>query len=128
MLQSGWTGLGPETEAFEKEFAEYIGVRYAVAVNSCTAALHLALKVAGVEGGEVITTPMTFVATNHAILYNSSIPVFCDIEPRHPEHRPRAHRSSDYKKNAALSVAVHYGGHACDMDTLRKLRKNTVCG
>ncbi len=122
VLQSGWTGLGPETEAFENEFAEYIGVRYAVAVNSCTAALHLALKVAGVEGGEVITTPMTFVATNHAILYNSSIPVFCDIEPDTLNIDPACIEALVTKKTRAI-MAVHYGGHACDMDALRKIAK-----
>ena len=122
VLQSGWTGLGPETEAFENEFAEYIGVRYAVAVNSCTAALHLALKVAGVEGGEVITTPMTFVATNHAILYNSSIPVFCDIEPDTLNIDPARIEALITKKTRAI-MAVHYGGHACDMDALRKIAK-----
>jgi len=70
VLKSGWIGLGPKTAEFEKKFAQYIGVKYAVGVNSCTAALHLALKVIGVENKEVITTPMTFISTNFAILYN----------------------------------------------------------
>jgi len=81
VLKSGWIGLGPKTKEFEEKFAAYIKTKYAVGVNSATAALHLAMKVMNVEGGEVITTPMTFVSTNHAILYNNATPVFCDIEP-----------------------------------------------
>lgn len=62
-LQSGWLAKGPKTLEFEKQFAEYVGATYAVAVNSCTAALHLALVAAGIgEGDEVLTTPMTFVS------------------------------------------------------------------
>ena len=78
-FESGWIGLGPKTKEFEKKFAEYIGTRFAVATNSCTASLHLAMKVMDIEGCEVISTPMTFVSTNHAILYNGGVPVFSDI-------------------------------------------------
>src|SRR4030043_1286172 len=84
-FKTGWIGLGPKTREFEERFAEYIGTKFAVAVNSGTAALHLALKVLNIEGMEVVTTPMTFISTNHAILYNGGIPVFADIEP-HPLH------------------------------------------
>ena len=80
-FRTGWLGLGPKTKEFEDRFAEFIGVPHATGVNSATAALHLALMIAGVEGKEVITTSMTFVSTNHAILYNNGIPVFADIEP-----------------------------------------------
>src|SRR5665811_310938 len=80
-FSSGWIGLGPKTAEFEKAFAAYIGTEHAIGVNSCTAALDLALRAAEVEGWEVVTTPMTFVSTNHAILYNGGIPVFADIEP-----------------------------------------------
>ena len=75
-FETGWIGLGPKTKAFEDEFARYVSTSYAVGMISATAALHLALKVLDVDGGEVITTPMTFVSTNHAILYNSATPVF----------------------------------------------------
>ena len=81
VMKSGWVGLGPVTAEFEERFAEYIGAKYAVALNSCTAGLHLAMKAMRIEGGDVLTTPMTFVSTNHAILYNNATPVFCDIEP-----------------------------------------------
>ena len=86
--KTGWIGLGPKTKEFEERFAEYIRTKYAVALNSGTAALHLGLKVLEIEGMEVITTPMTFVSTNHAILYNQGIPVFADIEPDTLNIRP----------------------------------------
>jgi len=80
-MDSGWVGLGKETEYFEKEFAEYIGANFAIGFNSATAALHVALMCAGVENDdEVLTTPMTFVSTNAAILYCNATPVFCDID------------------------------------------------
>ncbi len=69
---------------FEERFAEYIGTKYAVALNSGTAALHLALKVLEIEGMEVVTTPMTFVSTNHAILYNQGNPGICRHRTRYP--------------------------------------------
>ena len=80
IMQAGWTGLGNKTARFEKIFAEEVKSNYAVGVNSATAALHLALIVAGVkEGDEVITTPITFISTNHVILYQKAIPVWCDV-------------------------------------------------
>ena len=115
VLQSGWIGLGPRTKEFEERFAEFLRIPYAVAVNSATAALHLALKVAAVEGGEVITTPMTFVSSNHAILYNKGIPVFADIEPDTLNIDPQDVRRKVTPRTKAV-VVVHYGGHACEMD------------
>jgi len=83
VLRSGWIGLAPKVKEFEEKFTEYIGAKYAVATNSCTAALHLALIVSGVEqGDEVITTSLTFVSANHVILYERAIPVFADISQR----------------------------------------------
>src|SRR5439155_1458663 len=95
VLDSGQYVLGAETEAFEREFADYCGVQYAVAVNSGTSALHLALLAAGVgPGDEVITTPFTFVATVAAILYTQATPVLVDVDPVSlnidPELIPRA--------------------------------------
>src|SRR5215510_6092920 len=70
VLRSGWIGLGPKTAEFESRFAEFVGARYAVGVNSATSALHLATIVSGIsEGDEVLTTALTFVSTNHVILY-----------------------------------------------------------
>ena len=80
-LETGWLGYGPLSRKFEEKFAEYIGADHAIALNSCTAALHLAFLATEIAGGEVISTPMTFVASNHAILLAGARPVFCDIEP-----------------------------------------------
>jgi perosamine synthetase len=122
-FKTGWIGLGPKTKEFEERFAEYIGTKYAVALNSGTAALHLGLKVLEIEGMEVITTPMTFVSTNHAILYNQGIPVFADIEPDTLNIRPEEVRKNITTKTKAI-VVVHYGGHACDMDLISEMAKN----
>ncbi len=120
VLSSGWVGLGPKTREFEEKFAAYIGTKYAVALNSCTAALHLALKVTGVEKKEVITTPVTFISTNHAILYNDAVPVFADVEEDTVNINP-AEIEKNITKDTKAVITVHYGGHACDMDPIRKL-------
>lgn len=83
VLRSGWITTGPKVRQFEREFAAYIGAKYAVAVNSCTAAMHLALEAIGLQRGDlVITTPYTFAATAEVIRYFDAIPVFVDIEPK----------------------------------------------
>src|ERR1700750_464537 len=83
-LRSGWLTMGPRTAAFEEAFAARLGVRHAVAVSSCTAALHLAYLAAGVgPGDEVIVPAMTFVATAAAGIYCGATPVFADIPGRH---------------------------------------------
>lgn len=120
VLRSGWVGLGPKVEDFERKFAKYIGVKYAVAVNSCTAALHLALKVTGVQHVGVITTPMTFISTNHAIRYASGRPVFADIYPDTLNIDP-ASIEKHIKLSTQAIVVVHYGGHPCDMDAIDKV-------
>lgn len=122
VIKSGWIGLGPKTREFEKRFSAYIGCRYAVGVNSCTAALHLALKVMEVEGGEVITTPMTFVSTNHAILYNNAKPVFCDIEPDTLNMDADKVEALVTDKTRAV-IVVHYGGYPADMDRILEVAK-----
>ncbi|KKQ49409.1 MAG: Spore coat polysaccharide biosynthesis protein SpsC, partial [Candidatus Woesebacteria bacterium GW2011_GWD1_38_10] len=81
VLRSGWIGLGPKTAEFENKFAAYAGAKYAIALNSATAALHLSLMAAGVgSGDEVILPAMTFASTAHAVLYVGAKPVFADIE------------------------------------------------
>lgn len=122
VMQSGWVGLGPKTQEFEESFAKYIGTKYAVALNSCTAALHLALKVMEVGGGKVLTTPVTFVSTNHAILYNGARPVFCDIEPDTLNINFREIKKNIDRKTKAI-IAMHYGGHACDMGPIKRLAR-----
>ncbi|HBC28021.1 MAG TPA: UDP-4-amino-4,6-dideoxy-N-acetyl-beta-L-altrosamine transaminase, partial [Ruminococcaceae bacterium] len=82
-LKSGWIAKGPRTVKFEKEFAEYLGAKHAVAMNSCTAALHVALAAKGIgPGDEVITTPMTFASTANTIIHVGATPVLTDIDYR----------------------------------------------
>ncbi|MGB2754337.1 MAG: DegT/DnrJ/EryC1/StrS family aminotransferase [Phycisphaerae bacterium] len=122
VMVSGWVGLGPKTAEFEKKFAEYLGVKHAVALNSGTAALHLAMIVAEVEGREVITTPLTFVSTNHAILYAGGTPVFADIEEASGNVDPESVAKLVTKKTRAI-VCVHYGGRPCKMEPLLEIAK-----
>lgn len=119
-LQKGWTGNGPEVKAFEEEFAQYIGVRYAVSTNSCTASLHLSLQALDIKDREVISTPMTFVSTNHAILYNGGIPVFADIEPDTLNISAESIEKKITKRTKGI-IVVHFGGHPCDMDAIQKI-------
>ena len=117
VLLSGWVGPGPKAEMFERRFAEYVGTEYAVAVTSCSAALFLALKVLDVAGREVITTPMTFVSTNHAILQNGAEPVFCDVDPETVNIDPESVAERISERTGAILV-MHYGGHPCEMDAI----------
>jgi perosamine synthetase len=121
-LASGWVGHGPRTKQFEQEFAALVGVPHAVAVNSCTAALYLSLRSAGVEGGEVVTPAMTFVATNHAILFAQAKPVFADIEPDTLNIDPADVARRITSRTRAV-IAMHYGGHACHLDELLEITR-----
>jgi len=122
VMASGWVGLGPKTAEFERKFAEYLGVRHAVGLNSGTAALHLAMVLADVSGREVITTPLTFVSTNHAILYCGGIPVFADVEEATANIDPESVARLVTDKTCAI-VCVHYGGRPCKMDALQAIAK-----
>jgi len=122
VIRSGWIGLGHLTKEFESKFANYIGVNHAVALNSATSGLHLAMKVMDVEGFEVITTPMTFISCNQAILYNNAIPVFCDIEPDTLNIDAEKIESLITDKTKAILV-VHYGGYACNMGKIMDIAK-----
>ncbi len=91
VLESGWITTGPKTHQFEAEFSRYVGAKYAVAVNSCTAAMHLSLEAAGVQRGDfVLTTPYTFAATAEVVRYFDAVPVFVDIERETLNMDPRA--------------------------------------
>ena len=119
-LQTGWVGPGPKVAEFEKRFAQYVGVEHAIALSSATSALHLAMLVAGVEDGDVLTTSMTFVASNHTILYAGGRPVFCDIEADTLNIDPVDIEKRLTPDTRAILV-VHYGGHSCDMDPILDL-------
>jgi perosamine synthetase len=121
-FKSGWIGMGPKTKQFEDEFKEYVHADYALGTNSATSALHLGMSLFNLAGKEVITTPMTFVSTNHAILYEKGIPVFADIERDTLNIDPEKIEELITPNTAAI-VCVDYGGHPCDMDRIMEIAK-----
>lgn len=123
VLRSGWLGTGPRVAAFEEAFARYIGAPFAVAVGSCTAALHLALRLAEIgPGDEVITTPLTFAATANVIVHVGARPVFADVDPRTGNLDPEAAHAAITPRTKAVLV-VHYAGRPCEMDAFTALAR-----
>jgi len=117
-LRSGWLTTGHKVKQFEREFGEFIGAKHALAVNSCTAALHLALEAVGVgPGDEVITTPMTFTATAAVIEHLGARPVFADVTARTLNIDPEQIRRRLSPRTKAI-LPVHFAGQACDMDAI----------
>ena len=122
-LKSGWLTMGPKTIEFEEEFRKYIGCKNTVALNSCTAALHLALEAIGLrQGDEVITSPFTFAATGEAICYFKARPVFVDIERDTCNINVNKIEEKITKKTRAI-IPVHYGGQPCDMDEILEIAR-----
>src|SRR5262245_16501477 len=121
-LRSGWLTMGPRTQEFEERFAEHLEVRHAVAVSSCTAALHLAYLAAGVgPGDEVIVPAITFVATAAAALYCGAEPVLADaLGPHDLSVDPDDVERRITPRTRAVCV-VHYGGYAGPVEELRRL-------
>ena len=121
-LRSGWLTMGPRTAAFEEAFAAQLGARHAVAVSSCTAALHLAYLAAGVgPGDEVIVPSFTFAATANAVLYCGATPVFAEIVSRErPDLDPADVERRITPKTKAVCV-VHYAGYPAAVDRLSEL-------
>ncbi len=121
-LRSGWITTGARTAQFEKDFAAYVGAPHALAVNSCTAGLHIALAALGIgPGDEVITTPVTFCSTVHTILHVGAKPVLADIGADgniDPEQIERAITS----RTRAI-VPVHLGGLPCDMTRIWEIAR-----
>jgi dTDP-4-amino-4,6-dideoxygalactose transaminase len=118
VLRSGWIGLGARTREFEGAFAEYVGADHAVAVASCTAALHLSLVAHGVgPGDDVITSGLTFAATVNAILATGARPVFVDVDRRTLNLDPAGIEAMVTDRTAAI-MPVHFGGLPCDHDAL----------
>lgn len=120
VLYSGYIGQGPKVEEFERKFGEWIGNKNVVSVNSGTSALHLALRLAGVEGKEVITTPMTCTATNMPILANGGKIVWADVEPETGMLDPVDVERKVTKDTRAI-VVVHWGGTPAKMSHLRAI-------
>src|SRR5262245_11563877 len=122
-LRSGWIGTGPRVARFEAMFREYIGSRHAVAVNSCSAALHLSLLAAGIgRGDEVITTPMTFCATANAIVHTGARPVLVDVEPDTGNLDCERIEAALTPRTRAI-LPVHYAGRPCRMDRLEAIAR-----
>src|SRR4051794_40993271 len=120
-LRSGWLTTGPKTKQFEAEFARYIQHSHAVAVNSCTAALHLALEAIGLKAGETVVVPtMTFAATAEVVRYFNAIPLLVDCRPDdlNIDVGHAAERIEFALANGARVTAiipVHYGGQLGDV-------------
>jgi dTDP-4-amino-4,6-dideoxygalactose transaminase len=122
-LESGWLTTGPRALEFEQEFAAAVGARHALAVNSCTSALHLALEAAGIgPGDEVITTPMTFTATAAVIEHLGARPVLADIDAATLNLDPASVALKVTSWTRAI-LPVHYAGQACDMDALTAIAR-----
>lgn len=125
-LRSGWLTTGPKTKQFEKEFAEFVKVDFALAVNSATAGLHLALEAVGIKRGDkVITTPYTFTASAEVIRYFDADPLFVDIDLKtfniDAEKIEQAILENPGQVKAILPV--HFAGQACDMDKIMSISK-----
>lgn len=124
VLKSGWIGNGPKTKEFEEKFLSFIDCEYGVALNSATAAIHLAIVLSKLKAGdEVITPSLTFVATNHPILMQKATPVFCDVDYDTLCSDPKDIEKKITSKTKAI-IVVHYGGHPVDLDPIVRLCKN----
>ena len=119
---------GKYVQAFEAQFARYIGTKYAVAVSSGTAALHVSLATISVRSGdEVIVPSFSFVATANCVLYQGAKPVFADIDPLTYDIEPEQIKKKITNKTKAI-IPVHYGGQPADMDSIREIaEKHHIC-
>lgn len=116
-LRSGWITTGPKVKRFESAFAEYVGAKHAVAVNSCTAALHIALTAAGIgPGDEVITSPLTFCSTANVVIHLGGTPVFADIDADLNIDPSEIARRITPRTRAV--IPVHFSGQPCRMDEI----------
>ena len=124
-LRSLWISMGPKVIEFEDKFKTALGSLYAVALSSCTASLHLALKALGVkEGDEIICPSLTFVATVNAIRYQGAKPVFCDIKSYEDLTIDPLQIERAITKKTKGIVVMHYAGFACDMTEIMSIAKN----
>lgn len=120
-LKSGWITQGPKIREFEEKFAKHVGAKYAIALSNGTAALHLIALALGIKkDSEVITTPITFLATANAVLYAGGNPVFADIDPANICLDPAQVIKRITPKTKAV-FAVHMAGHPADLQALQKI-------
>jgi dTDP-4-amino-4,6-dideoxygalactose transaminase len=123
-LQSGWLTTGVKVKQFEEEFAAFVGARHAIAVNSCTAALHLALEAIGVqEDDEVILPTMTFAATAEVATYFKAKPVLVDVAEGTLNIDPCCIEQAITRKTKAI-IPVHFAGHPCAMDRILDIARH----
>ena len=117
------SGTGPYNKQFEKDFAKYVGTKYAVTVNSGTAALHLSLEALGItDGDEVITTSFTYAATSNVIILQNAKPIFVDIEDETFNLDPTKIEKAITKKTKAI-MPIHYAGQTCEMELINEIAK-----
>jgi len=120
-LRSGWITTGPKTRRFEDMCKEYVGTKHAVAVNSCTAALHIALAAARIgPGDEVITTPISWPATANVIILQGATPVFVDVEPDTLNIDATKIEAAITRRTKAI-IPVHMAGQPCDMNSIHSI-------
>ena len=118
VIDSGWFALGPEVEAFEAAFAQFLGAKHCVAVNNGTSALHMALLALGVgPGDEVITVPHTFIATAEAVTAVGAKPVFVDVDSTSYTMDTRQAEAAITSRTRAI-IPVHFCGQSADMQPL----------
>ena len=123
VLEADWITQGPKVKEFEESLAKYCGARYAVAVSSGTAALHLACLAAGIrKGDEAITSPISFVASANCVLYCGGKPVFADIKGDTVNIAPEKIKKKINKKTK-LIIPVHFAGHPCDLEEIYRIAK-----
>lgn len=124
VLKSGWWGLGPRTAEFEEQFAKFVEAKYAVGLNSATAALELSIRALNISGGEIITPALTFVSTALVGLYNDCKIVFADVEEDTLCMDPKD-VARKITENTKAIIVVHYGGHPVDLDKFHFVNPKT---
>jgi len=123
VLKSDYLTTGPKIAEFEVMVADYVGVKYAVAISNGTSALHAACFAAGIgKGDEVITTPLTFAASANCVFYCGGTPVFADVDPKTYNIDP-ADIERKITSNTKAIIAVHLAGQPCDMDAIHKIAR-----
>lgn len=121
VIRSGWLTMGPKTVEFEQKFASYVGAKHAIGVNSCTAALHVALDAIGLkQGDEVLVPTTTFTATAEVVVYFKAVPVLVDVDPVTLCIDPADAEKKITGKTRAI-IPVHFAGQPSDMDRIQQL-------